>query len=238
MRKPAERLPFALVVVAALVLLDVAIQGAIDPLHAATITYSSPVAFEAALSTSITDNYTNSGYVFLQNDSQMSAVLGETKYMSTGFPNLNIVENQSTSPGTLLSHYCAGCNGSFILDFTATTVGSTSGVFGVGFDFFNTGGSTGVLYDAFVTFGDGSTHDYALDQVIFPQDEFFGITSTLNVKTIAFGPDSGETTQSGQFGLHDLTIGSAVAVPEPGSLAIFGIALSGVAIFRRRRLAA
>ncbi len=221
--------------VATLVSLGLALVAVVDTSRATTITYSSPAAFDAALSTSITDDYTNSGYVFLQSDSQMSAVLGETRYMSTGFPNTDIVENQNTSPGTLLTHYCAGCNGSFTLDFSATTVGSASGVFGVGFDFFNSGGSTGLLYTAFVTFGDGSTQDHALDQVIFPQDEFFGITSTLDIKTIAFGPGNGETTQSGQFGLHDLTIGSAV--PEPSSLAIFGIALIGLAIFWHRRKA-
>jgi hypothetical protein len=61
------------------------------------------------------------------------------------------------------------------------------------------------------------------------------ILDTLDIETIAFGLGNGQTTQSGQFGLHDLTIGSAV--PEPGSLAIFGVALSGLAIFWRRRMA-
>src|SRR5262245_31844743 len=53
--------------------------------------------------------------------------------------------------------YCAGCNGSFILDFRHTSVGTSKGVYGVGFDFVNDGPPFGPQYTAFITFGDKSS---------------------------------------------------------------------------------
>src|SRR6476659_3821144 len=54
--------------------------------------------------------------------------------------------------------YCAGCNGSFILDFRHTSVGTSKGVYGVGFDFVNNGPPLySPQYTAFITFGDKSS---------------------------------------------------------------------------------
>src|SRR5690349_24903195 len=85
--------------------------------------YDDLMSFQTDVTFTVTDDYSNPGYVFIQNDAVMSGVLGETDYMTTGFMNLNIV-----SGGT----YCAGCNGSFLLTFTTTTVGNNEGVNGVG----------------------------------------------------------------------------------------------------------
>ena len=63
----------------------------------------------------VIDDYANPGYVFIQSDAIMSAVLGETDYRTTGFNNLNIVSG---------GRYCAGCNGSFELSFATTSAGS------------------------------------------------------------------------------------------------------------------
>ena len=106
--------------------------------HANTITYSNSLTFQAALGASVTDNYSAAGYqqgdvyenVF--SNAAMSAVIGETDYQTTGWPNWNILQGSGNST------YCAGCNGSFRLTFNTTSVGTASGVYGAGFNFVNT----------------------------------------------------------------------------------------------------
>jgi len=162
----------------------------------------------------------NPGYAFIQSDLAMSSVLGETSYSATGFPESNVVFNP---PGTTDFIYCAGCNGSFVLSFTTTSVGTTDGIFGVGFEFSN--GVFGVpsvpLYDAFVTFGDGSQQNIPLPFAVlfFPFDTFFGITSDLSINSIALGFPNGQATNLGSFGIDNLTIGK----PVPGPLPILGV---------------
>src|ERR1019366_1232604 len=60
------------------------------PVSASSI-YSDRGTFQGALSSFFTDNYENPNYMFIQNDAQMTAVEGQTAYMSTGFSNLDIV---------------------------------------------------------------------------------------------------------------------------------------------------
>ena len=87
-----------------------------------TVLYSSRSDFGDALKVSITDTYENPGYDPVgdeQSDAAMSSVLGETRYTTTGFPNHNMVADGFTG----FDHaYCAGCNGSFTLDFTETSI--------------------------------------------------------------------------------------------------------------------
>jgi hypothetical protein len=195
---------------------------AMSPAEAATTIsiYAERTSFEASLGASVFDDYSNPGYTFIQSNAAMSGVLGETDYSSTGFlPNeINMVY----APDTVDFIYCAGCNGSFILSFTTTSVGTLDGVFGVGFDFFN-GESSSQLYNAFVTFGDGSQLNIPLPFVPIsaPLDTFFGLTSSLSIKSIAFGLPFGQPTNQNQgtFGIDNLTIGR----PVPGPLPLLGV---------------
>jgi hypothetical protein len=191
------------------------------PAQAATTSYSDFGSFSAQLGSYLTDDYSNPAYVFIQSDAAMTAVLGETRYQSTGFLNWNIVES--------IERYCAGCNGSFQLSFDATSYGTASGVFGVGMDIVYNNDS---YYDAFVTFGDNSTANYANVAV-----GFFGLTSDLAIKSIAFGPNGGQPSTDGAFGIDNLTIGTAgvAPVPEPASWALMigGFGLIGSTMRRR-----
>lgn len=149
----------------------------------------------------------------------MSAVLGETNYQSTGFNNNNLVFSQ---------FYCAGCNGSFKLDFTSTSLSTTSGVFGVALDIL---GNSFLPYTAFITFGDNTTSNIALAGV-----SFFGITSQSSIKTIDFGLPNGGTTTQGSFVIDNLTIAnSATNVPESTTILGSLTALGFGTLFKKRR---
>lgn len=199
----------------------IAFAGALTlsaPALAATTIYTNAGTFSAALGTSFTDTYSDPGYSFIQSDAAMTAVVGETRYETTGFTDWNIVST---------GYYCAGCNGSFTLYFDNTSYGTTDGVFGVSVDVqFNASD----LYDAFVTFGDGSTQNY-----VGVSAGFYGITSDLLITSIAFGPNGGSSSTSGSFAIDNLTIGSAGAVPEPASWAMMigGLAVVGATMRRR-----
>jgi hypothetical protein len=161
-------------------------------------------------------------------DEQMSSFFGETKYQATGqvssYPNgLNLV-----GPGVTIhspSAYCAGCNGSFMLDFTSTTLGNQNGVYGVGLDIMYAAYSP---YHAFVTFGSGATADYLLP--IYPYGYgvplFWGVTSSDLIKTIHFGGANGAATTTGSLAIDNLTI-AAAPVPEPETYAML---LSGIGL--------
>lgn len=195
-----------------------------SPAAAATVVFGDRTSFAATLGTSVTDDYSNPGYQFIQSNAAMSAVLGETDYVSTGFSDLNIVAGGA---------YCAGCNGSFQLSFGTTSVTSGGGVYGVGFDIPLNGVPN---YSALVTFGDASTTLYALPGGF---GGFFGITSDLQIADIHFGPN-GQVSTSGSFSIDNLTIGAAGAIPEPSAwaLLILGFGLVGAAMRGRVRLSA
>lgn len=190
--------------------------------NAATITFNNRAAFEATLSRSFTDTYdTTRGYApgfSITADAPFSAIVGQTRYQTTGFSNLNIIQSNGT--------YCAGCNGSFNLFFDKTTFGTADGVQAVGFDSpFNQG------FDALVTFGDNSAQLFAL--TVSNSNTFFGLTSDKLIKSIAFGP-LGQRTNSVSFVLDNLTIGNAVPEPATWAMMIVGFGLIGSAARRRR----
>lgn len=208
---------------------------------AATITYDSQAAFDLAIGASVLDTYSaaayaagdvnNSATLDIHSDANMSAVLGETDYSTTSRSNFNMIATQPAN------RYCNGCNGTFRLTFTSTSVGSADGVYGVGFNFGNRGTPQ---YYATVTFGDGSVVDYALpiEPDFITLSAFFGITSDLLIKSIHFGLPGGGTTNEGLFAIDNLEIGgpsSPTAVPEPGSLLLLASGLAGAIRYRRAR---
>lgn len=192
---------------------------AISSADGAITFYTDRPSFELALGSVITDGYDDAVYgpgFKVLSDAVMSGAFGETDYQSTGFGNLNIVDSSG--------RYCAGCNGSFLLSFGTTSLGTASGVYGVGMDIL--GNSSSLPYTAFITYGDSTTENVALPVGA----SFFAVTATQSIASIHMGlPDAGTTT-SGSFQIDNLTIGDAI--PAPGVLALFGVA--GF-VSRRRR---
>ncbi len=207
--------------------LAVAIGGA-SAAGAATVTYSSAAELTAALGASVLDDYEHTNYRLQQTDAQMSAVLGETAYTATATPNYHLVAALSK----LDHYYCPGCNGTFRLDFTSTSVSTETGVFGVGFDLLVSHGLS-----AFVSFGDGSTADFALPVVsgIGPRG-YFGLSSDLGIRTIHVAVHDQPTINDVFVGIDNLRIGAAAAVPEPAAwaLMISGFGLAGLSLRLRR----
>lgn len=192
---------------------------------AATITFNNRTMFQSTLSRSFTDTYdTTRGYrpgFSITADAPFSAIVGQTRYQTTGFQNLNIIQSNGT--------YCAGCNGSFNLFFDATTFGTANGVQAVGFDApFNQG------FDALVTFGDNTNQLFAIPVTNGLASVFFGLSSDKLIKSIAFGP-GGQRTQSVSFVLDNLTIGNAVPEPATWAMMIIGFGFIGATARRRRQ---
>lgn len=211
----------------------------------AAVVYSNRAAFEATLGASFTENYDSAAYeagdlfnssiggLDIYTDAAMSAIAGQTRYTTTGRTNFNIITKVSPNTGAMTgNYYCAGCNGSFLLDFTATSFGGASGVFGVGLNF----ASEAEPYLAFVKYGDGSTQNFTLGSVPSSSPAFFGLTSTAGITSIAFGLIDGGATTDGLFGIDNLTIGRARAqqVPEPAGWALVTMALAMLALAGRR----
>jgi len=159
--------------------------------------YADQMTFQAELSVSVTDDYSNPGYVFAQNNVTMSGVIGETDYVTTGHMNNNLVFNAPADP-----RYCAGCNGSFELSFLTTSVGTPTGVNGVGL-FIETH-NLGTQYYAFISFADGTTDNVALPA----GGTFWGVTAPEQIESIHFGLSMGASTTGGSFSIDDLIVGS------------------------------
>jgi len=197
----------------------------------AAMLYTDRILFESSLDTPITDDYNDPPYTeFQYSNADMSAIFGETEYQSTFFVEWNLVPGSGTE-----QHYCSGCNGSFRLLFTSTSVGTPAGVFGVGFDIFGDENVFGTT--ASVTFGDGSTMDYAIPNTSAGNFPFWGITDELLIASIHFGEPGGASSGNMRMALDNLTIGAMgdmSVIPVPAGIWLFGTALAGLAGFRLR----
>jgi hypothetical protein len=197
-----------------LVLVIFATPG-IPPVQAASSTlYTDRTSFEAAIGTTVTDDYGSPPYPPGSGDytnAAFSAFLGETDYRTTGWL---LLANRHLADDT----YCAGCNGSFELSFRTTSVTeSGKGVYGVGLDVLEN--RPGTPYYAFITYGDGTTEDIALPVVPSGgSPSFFGVTAPELIEKIHFGLSGGGSTRGGFFIIDNLTIGNA-APADLGDLA-------------------
>lgn len=212
---------------------------------AAPVLYSSQSSFLAAVGASITDDYSNPGYVHSggaqgfhpMTDAYMSSVLNQTRYTATYNANIDLV---NAPLATSNPYFCTGCNASFSLGFQSTSETVNGGVYGVSFNYRNGipgQGSPG--FDLLVTFGDGSTADYTLPLSGTPSPpsftpDFWGITSNLEIASIYVG-NHGASSNSTQFGIDNLTIAGAQQLPEPATVTLFGAGIAGFAAIRRRR---
>jgi MYXO-CTERM domain-containing protein len=154
--------------------------------------YDDLMTFQTDVTFTVTDDYSNPGYMFINTDAAMSAVIGETDYMTTGFMNLNIVSGGA---------YCAGCNGSFQLSFTTTSVGTNEGVNGVGFDV--TSNDMMNPYFAYIVFADGDTANVQLPF----GGSFWGVFASERIVSIDVGLSGGGATMGGYFTLDNLIVG-------------------------------
>lgn len=189
--------------------------------HAEPTYYSDRAVFLNSVGTSITDDYSDypsgDAPAVLTND-EMSAVLGETRYQSISFDNLNIVGDVYVyGDGT---NYCAGCNGNFQLFFNNTSLTVNDGVYGVGIDILLHTSRRSAIGDditgdrvvdgtVLIEFNDGT-----VDSIIVPADIgffnpeifFTGITNAVGIKSITVGVD----TKAHRWVIDNLTIGAQI----------------------------
>lgn len=206
--------------------------------------YSDRASFLGSSGRSITDDY--SGYPYgdapavLTND-QMSAVLGETRYESISFDNLNIVGDVYTyGDGT---NYCAGCNGNFQLFFDNTSLTANDGVYGVGMDIVLHTSRHSAIGDIIpgdsvvdgtisIEFSDGTFDSITVPADIGffePEIFFIGITNEVGIKSITVGVEPIALRHS--WVIDNLTI---TPIPEPTTMLLLGTGLIGLAGTRRK----
>ena len=192
--------PFALVLLVSLA----------APAESATLAHFDRGSLEATLGSFQVEDY--AGVPNLALGTLLDRVLGPGVpiHRSTG----GGVQNQ-----VFLEIYNA-TNTSFRITFTNTEFGTSDGVFGVGFDYSQSIDD----WNAFVTFGDGSTQEFDLAVSAYPTFEFFGITSNLLIRDVHVSLPGGEAGEAdAAFFLDNLTWGM---VPEPGGLGLVGLGLT------------
>ena len=207
--------------------------------YAATVVYNNSAIFSSQLGASLLDTYSVAqGYSnTLYSDANMTAVVGQTAYVATRLSNYNLVGNNPS--GETDGAYCAGCNGSFRLNFTGTSYTVGGGVFGAGFDVnLNFASNT----YAFVTFANNATSNFLLAPQLTSegfQPYFFGLTSDLGIASIHVGGLNGAVSGN-TVAIDNLRIGSAAvtaAVPEPATWAMMLIGFGAIGFAMRRRKA-
>lgn len=193
-------------------------------------------SFDAMMDSVITDDYSDSGYGWTMAASDFSAVLGETEYSVSSGASIAL---NGFYANPQYSELCIECIGSLVLDFTTTSIGNSSGVYGVAFDYYYGPDPDALFFPgldflALVTFGDGSTETIELTPGTPNIDNwlFFGIASERLISSISLDLGEGQSTNALYVGMDNLSIG-AMAVAEPGSVA--GLVLLVLTLFRLKR---
>ena len=190
---------------------------AISSAHANYINYASQASFLQSVNQAETDNFAtwNGGNFEILNNAQAKAAsIGNIGYVSTGFQNWNIITGGSL---------CWGCNGSGYIDLTGTNFGTVNGVYG-----FSVNLSINSGYNEYITFGDNSV------LAITNPTGFYGITSDSLIKKVEFAHAPGQASFDGSVQIKNVTI-AAGAVPEPATMALFGLGLLAFGVMRRTK---
>lgn len=209
----------------ALLAAAIGLQAVALDASSATTVYTNRSSFEAQLKDIVVDDYEHPAYQFKMTDAQMNAVRNETRYTSTLFYNTSLIpEYENGQHG-----YCAGCNGSYKMDFSATSISQSGGVFGVGIDYVSNGEAATVS----VRYADGTSENIALTSTEWG---FFGLTSSLMIQSLAFGVADGADASKMYLMQDNLSIGQSIAaVPEPAEALMLSAGLLAIAVARRRQ---
>jgi hypothetical protein len=88
---------------------------------------------------------------------------------------------------------------------------------------------------AFVSFGDGSSQNFALHasafQILSPPPDFFGLTSSVEITGIHIGLADGGATSNNLFAMDNLSV---APVPEPNTAFLLAWGLLALATHSRR----
>lgn len=215
--------------------------------QSATTTYADRATFLTAIggAPTVLDDYQAPGYnagdlghsSFLDyySDAGISNVIHEVAYTMTGGEALH---EGIESPNALSRYYYP--TKSVLLDFQFTTVGTSSGVYSVGFDHFATPVPVSAPESLWllVGFGDSTMANYLISGGTDVARSFFGIASDKLIKSIHIGGFGGTKDPAMGTGFDNLVFGggpTAAPVPLPAAVWLLISGLGGVAAFTRRR---
>jgi hypothetical protein len=219
--------------------------------QAATLTFTGRAAFAAATAgaPSVLDDYDASGYhtgeiqsgahVDTFSDAGFSNVVHEVAYTMTGGGDEHW-SIDTTAGGLNNEGRFYRPESSTLLDFRFTTVGTNSGVYGVGFDHFDSpipAHSPESLW-LLISFGDATFANYLISGGTDAARFFFGITSDRLIKSIHIGGFGGTADPLMATGFDNLLFGGApasVPVPLPAAAWLMLSGLAGTGVFARRR---
>jgi hypothetical protein len=188
--------------------------------QAGVVTYTDKTSFMAALASSSTDNFDDLGD-FNYFNSPLNRTVGPYTYQAT-------VNGGFFTVGSMSDVWFSTNNGNKSMNFTINAGGPTA----VGGYFFSTNTNGDLISDTVSVSINGGL--FAQSVSTNSATNFFGWVSTDGTPISSL-----EVSASGYATVNDLILGTGTvsAVPEPSSLAIFGIGayVAGIGAVRRRR---